>query len=131
MITAESLVKVAQHRWFGQVVDAARGLPGVELADKYDGTPVLRLNGCFMAGIAAHASAEANSLVVRVDPEERAGWLDEAPDVYYLTEYYERHPVVLVRMAKVDTDALKDVLATAWRLTSNKGSRLARKADEW
>ena len=113
-------MKVVQHGWFSQVVDAARGLPGVELADKYDGTPVLRLNGCFVAGIATHASAEPNSLVVRVDPEERAGWLDEVPYVYYLTEYYERHPVVLVRMAEVDTDALRDVLATAWRLTSNK-----------
>ena len=98
-------------------------MPGVERADKYDGTPVLRLNGCFMAGVAAHESAEAGSLVVRADSEERHYWLDEAPDVYYLTDYYERHPVVLVRAGQIDDETLRDVLAASWRLTSTKTSK--------
>lgn len=73
-----------------------------------------------MAGPATHASAEADSLVVRVDPEERAAWLAEAPEVYYVTEPYGRHPVVLVRLAHVDDIALRDVLTVSWRLTSAK-----------
>jgi hypothetical protein len=109
-----------RFRWFDRVTDVARALPGVELADKYDGTPVLRLNGCFMAGVATHASAEPESLVVRVDPDERGYWLEESPEVYYVTEHYERHPVVLLRLGKVDTDALRDVLAVSWRLTSSR-----------
>jgi hypothetical protein len=73
-----------------------------------------------MAGPATHVSAETDSLVVRVDPEARAAWLAEAPEAYYLTEPYGRHPVVLVRLAKVDDIALRDVLTASWRLTSAK-----------
>lgn len=109
--------------WFDRVSELARALPDVELARKYDGSPLLRVRGCFMAGAATHASAEPESLVVRVDPDERRLWLEEAPEVFYLTRYYERHPVVLVRAAKIDDDALRDVLATTWRLTSSKSSR--------
>src|SRR5260370_37902072 len=39
-------------------------LPDVEAATKYDGTPVLRLGGCFMAGMATHRSAAADTLVL-------------------------------------------------------------------
>ena len=40
-------------------------MPGVEAAIKYDGSPVLKVGGVFMAGIATDESAEADSLVVR------------------------------------------------------------------
>ena len=33
-------------------------LPGVEAATKYDGSPVLKLRGVFLAGLATHRSAE-------------------------------------------------------------------------
>jgi hypothetical protein len=46
-------------------------LPEVEVTTKYDGSPVLKLNGCFMAGLATHPSAEPDTLVVRVGCEER------------------------------------------------------------
>jgi len=118
---------------FRRVVGTALTLPGVELATRYDGVPVLRLRGCFMAAPASHPSAEADSLVVRADLDARALWLEEAPDMYYVTEYYSRHPVVLVRTARLDDAALRDVLTTSWRLTSLKtpgrragGGRAAR-----
>jgi hypothetical protein len=105
---------------FRRVVRVALTLPDVELATRYDGSPVLQLRGCFMAGPATHPSAEADSLVVRADPDTRALWLEDAPETYYVTECYRRHPVVLVRVACLDDAALRDVLATSWRLTSLK-----------
>ena len=75
-----------------------------------------------MAGPASHPSAESDSLVVRADSDVRALWLEEASMAYYVTEYYGRYPLVLVRVAYVDDAALRDVLATAWRLTSLKTS---------
>ena len=39
-------------------------LPGVQATTRYDGSPVLKLGGCFMAGLATHRSAEPDSLVV-------------------------------------------------------------------
>jgi hypothetical protein len=108
------------HRAFAPVRAVGLALPGVEAATKYDGSPLLRVEGAFMAGLAMHASAEPASLVVRVDIEQRELLLEEAPDVYYLTDYYRPHPVVLVRLARVDRAALRDVLAVSRRLTLAK-----------
>lgn len=106
---------------FATVRKVGLTLPGVEAATKYDGSPVLKLGRCFLAGLATHASAEPATLVVRADADEREGFLADAPDVYYLTDYYRRHPVVLVRLARIDRDALRDVLSMSWRLTKPKG----------
>ena len=73
-------------------------LPGVEATTKYDGSPVLKVDGMFMAGLAMHPSAEPDTLVVRADVEDRMALLEDAPETYYLTDYYRPHPVVLVRM---------------------------------
>jgi hypothetical protein len=96
-------------------------LPDVEAATKYDGSPVLKAGGSFMAGLAMHPSAEPETLVVRAGFEERDGLLEDAPGTYYVTEYYRRHPVVLVRLARIDRDALRDLLAMSWRLAVAKG----------
>jgi len=95
-------------------------LPDVEATTKYDGSPVLKLNGCFMAGLATHPSAEPDTLVVRVGYEEREWLIADAPETYYLTDYYRSYPLLLVRMSRVDRDALHDLLSVSWRLTSLK-----------
>ena len=98
-------------------------LPDVEAATKYDGSPLLKAGGSFMAGLATHPSAEPETLVVRVGLEEREWLLEDAPETYYVTDYYRRHPVVLVRLSRIDRDALRDVLSVSWRLAMAK-SRL-------
>ena len=95
-------------------------LPGVERATKYDGSPVLKVGGSFMAGVAGHPSAEPGTLVVRAGGEERVWLLEEAPGTYYLTDYYRRHPVVLVRLSRIDDDALRDLLSMSRRQTLSK-----------
>ena len=94
--------------------------PDVEATTKYDGSPVLKLNGCFMAGLATHSSAEPATLVVRVGCDEREWLIEDAPETYYLTGYYRRYPLLLVRLSRVDPDALHDLLSVSWRLTSLK-----------
>ena len=75
-----------------QVVRAiALTLPHVCATTKYDGSPVLKLCGCFLAGLATHPSSEPNTLVVRYDDEEREWLLAEAPDTYYLTDYDRKY----------------------------------------
>jgi hypothetical protein len=105
---------------FDRVKKAGLTLPDVEAATKYDGSPVLRVGGAFMAGIATHPSAEVESLVVRIDLEERVWLLEDAPDTYYVTDYYRPYPVVLVRLSRVDRDALRDLLSMARRATLPK-----------
>ena len=95
-------------------------LPDVEATTRYDGSPVLKRAGCFMAGLATHPSAEPDTLVVRASDEEREWLIADAPETYYLTDYYRRHPLVLVRLSRIERDALRDVLSVSWRLTSAK-----------
>ena len=98
-------------------------LPNVEATTKYDGSPVLKVNGVFMAGLAMHASAEPDTLVVRTRLEEREGLLEDAPEIYYLTDYYRSYPLVLVRLSRVKRDALRDLLSVSWRLTTAKARK--------
>jgi hypothetical protein len=108
---------------FEVVRDVGCKLPNVEATTKYDGSPVLKVNGVFMAGLAMHASAEPDTLVVRSGPEEREGLLEDAPETYYLTDYYRGHPVVLVRLSRVKRDALRDLLSVSWRMATAKARK--------
>ena len=105
---------------FQMVRTIGLALPGVEAATKYDGSPVLKVAGSFMAGVAMHPSVEPDTLVVRYGLEERESLLEEAPETYYLTDYYRHYPLVLVRLSRIKPDALRDILSVSWRLTSKR-----------
>jgi len=105
---------------FDRVRTVGLTLPGVEAVKRYDGATVLKLRGCFRAGIASHPSAEPNSLVVRCDVDQRELLLEDAPDTYYVTAFYEKYPLVLARLSHLTRDALRDLLSVSHRLTSQK-----------
>jgi hypothetical protein len=97
----------------------ALALPEVEDASAY-GSPAFKVRGKLMACIAINKSAEPGSLVVRIDFEQRAELLSGAPDVYYVTDHYVNYPAVLVRLSRIDPDALRDLLGAAWRFVTAK-----------
>jgi hypothetical protein len=105
---------------FTRVRTVGLTFPDVTAATKYDGSPVLKRGTAFMAGMATDESAEADTIVVRCDEAHRQLLLEEAPETYYITEHYERHPVVLARLAGLDRHALRDLLTMSWRLTASK-----------
>ena len=113
---------------FESVQQVGLSLPDVEATTRYDGSPVLKAGGCFMAALASHPSAEPGTLVVRFNLEDRDGLLEDAPETYYVTEYYERHPVVLARLSRLDRAALRDLLSISRQLTLAKarGGRVRR-----
>ena len=115
---------------FETVRKVGLALPDVEATTKYDGSPLLKAGGSFMAGLAMHPSAEPETLVVRVGLEERDWLLEEAPEIYYVTDYYQRHPVVLVRLSRIDRDALHDVLSGSRRLALAKARRRGSRQDK-
>jgi len=98
-------------------------LPDVETTTKYDGSPVLKVDGMFMAGLATHPSAEPDTLVVRARLEDRERLVEDAPEIYYLTDYYRSYPLVLVRLSCLEPDALHDLLSVSWRMTRAKARR--------
>src|SRR5260370_2084184 len=98
-------------------------LPDVEATTKSDGSPVLKVDGIFMAGLATHPSAEPDTLVVRAGLEDRERLVEDAPETYYLTDYYRSYPLVLVRLSRVEPDALHDLLSASSRMTTAKARR--------
>jgi hypothetical protein len=111
---------------FETVTAVGLTLPNVEATTKYDGSPVLKVRGSFLAGLATHRSAEADTLVVRAGFDEREWLMEDAPDTYYLTDYYRSYPLVLVRLSRIDRDALRDLLSISWRLAAAKAGKRRR-----
>ena len=91
------------------------------------GQPALKVGGKWLACIASHKSAEANTLVVRLDFEDRDALIADDPETYYLKPHYEGYPSVLVRLPLIDHDALHDLLHSAWRtVTASAPTRRSR-----
>lgn len=114
------------ERAFEKVRTVGLTLPDVEATTKYDGSPVLKVRGSFLAGLATHRSAEPETLVVRFGLEEREWLIEDAPETYYLTDYYRKYPLVLVRLSRIDRDALRDLLSVSWRLAAAKARKRRR-----
>jgi hypothetical protein len=68
--------------------------------------------------VPAHRSAEPGSLVVRVGSDDRAELLAAAPDVYYVTDHYLNYSAILVRVSRVTSDVLRDLLGMAYKFVT-------------
>ena len=90
-------------------------LPDVEESTMY-GAPALKLKGRMLVCIASNKSAEPKTLVVRTTFEQRDLLIAEQPDTYYVKEHYVTFPVVLVRLPRVNPDAMRDLLGAAHRI---------------
>jgi hypothetical protein len=99
---------------FETVRDIARDLPGVEEGTAW-GVPALKLRGRFLACMASHKSAEPDTLVVLVGFDQRDAMIADDPETYYVKPHYVGYPSVLVRLQRIERDALKDLLQSAWR----------------
>ena len=100
---------------FASVVEAARSLPDPEQSMTWDADAV-KVHGKLLACQATHKSAEPNSIVVKIPIDQREELIAAEPDVYYLTEHYVNYPSVLVRLSKINRDALRDLLGMAGKL---------------
>ncbi len=107
---------------FTRVESIGRTLPGVEVTTTW-GKPALKVHGRMFVCMASHKSAEPGTLVVMMDFADRDALIEDAPDVYYLKEHYVGYPCVLVRLAKVHADALRDLVTSAHRYVSAKSKR--------
>jgi hypothetical protein len=112
---------------FETVRALGREFPDLEESTMY-GSPALKLGKRLVACLAIHRSAEPGSLVVRTDFEQRAALLADDPETYYLTDHYVNHPTVLVRLARVQRDQLRDLLAAARQCVLAHAQRSHKKA---
>lgn len=106
---------------FGVVRRLALALPGVEEGTMYGGV-AFRVGGHMFACQPTHRSAEPDSLVVRIDFEQRDELLRIEPDTYYITEHYVGYPSILVRLSRVHPDAISGLVRTAYNFVGKPKS---------
>ena len=111
---------------FETVREIGLALPEVEDSTMH-GKLALKVRGKLLTCLAIHKSAEPESLVVRIDLEQRAGLLEEAPETYYVTDHYRNYPAVLVRLSRIPTDQLRDLLGASWRFVTSQSEKSRRK----
>jgi hypothetical protein len=100
---------------FEQVRTFALALPHVEEGTSY-GTPGFKVRGKLFVRL--HQDGE--SLVVKIDPGERAMRMKVDPETFYITDHYLAYPWILVRISSVDLEDLRELLEEAWRLSAPK-----------
>jgi hypothetical protein len=93
-------------------------LPGVVESTHY-GAPALKLAGHMLACTPVNKSAEPNSLVLAIDLEQRTALLRAHPTQFYITDHYAPHPVVLIRLSKINRVELRRTLRLGWEFVSS------------
>jgi hypothetical protein len=106
---------------FDTVRKIGLALPGVEESTAY-GQPALKVHGKLLACIPVNRSAEPSSLAIRVDFDDRAELLAAEPDVYYVTDHYVGYTAVLVRLSRVNSDVLRDLLGMAHKFVTRNAA---------
>jgi hypothetical protein len=108
-------------------------LPGTEQGLLHD-NPAVRVRGKLVAYLPnnrrsrpEHVADHEEFLVVRCDLAERAALLAEDPETFFVTPHYQTYPGVIVRLATVRPDQLRELLTEAWRLVAPK--RLVQEVD--
>jgi hypothetical protein len=100
---------------FDTVSRIALPLPGVEVSTSY-GTPALKVKGKLFVRM----WEDGETMVLKSTFEEREELMAAKPEVYFITEHYLNYEWVLVDLKTVKEDALKDLLAGAYRLATAK-----------
>jgi len=111
---------------FDNVRKIGLALPEVEESTTY-GESSLKVRGKLLTCPAINKSAERGSIVVRVSFEQRDELMAEAPDIYYITEHYVSYPSVLVRLSRIDNEALRGLLRMSWQYVMSKTPARKRK----
>jgi hypothetical protein len=88
-------------------------LPGAVEGISY-GTPAFRVG----KSLFVRQHQDDDSLVVKIDPVERTMRIKADPHTFYITDHYRNYPWILVRLATVEPDDLRDLLEDAWRLSA-------------
>lgn len=93
----------------------ALALPGVEEGTSY-GTTAFKVNRKLLARF----HQDGDSLVIKVEFAVREVLIGANPKTFYITDHYRCWPYMLVRIASVNQDELRQLLEDAWRRNAPK-----------
>ena len=115
MHTAKVPGQKNQRITFDTVRELASPLAGVEESTSY-GTPAFKVHGVLFLRL----WDDNETLVVRMEMDRRAEMIAEDPETYFLTDHYLNYPWILVRLAKINREALHELIGAAWQLASKR-----------
>ena len=101
----------------------ALAMPGAEVAASY-GTPAVKVRGKLMSRWRSDAEG---ALAIRCDFLDRQILLLAQPDVFFLTDHYRDHPMILMRLEKASKAVMMEAVERAWRLVAP--ARLVRQRE--
>lgn len=107
---------------FENVRRIALSLDNVEEGTSYR-TPAFKVGGALF--VRMHQDGE--SLVVRTDFDQREELMSADPETYYITDHYLNYEWILIRLSRVQPDALRDLIRAAWRLAAASKRRSSRR----
>jgi len=93
-------------------VAIARTLPGVEVSPWY-GTIGLKVAG---KGFARLRTEAEGGLVLMCTLEEKQRLLESGEPAYYTTPHYDGYGSIIVNLAKIDRNALHELIVQSWRM---------------
>lgn len=105
--------KIKRGVRYARVQEMTKEFPGVEDSTSY-GTPALKVRGTLLARL----KEDGETLVLKTTFTDRERLLGGAPDLFFLTDHYLKHPWILVRLPQIDESFLRELLVEAWRLTA-------------
>ncbi len=106
---------------FDMVRHVALALANVAEGTSY-GTPAFKVRGKLFVRL----HQDLDKLVVKMPFDRREELLADDPETYFITDHYRDYEWVLVSLAKVRPDALRDLLRTAHLAASAKKARPSR-----
>ena len=92
------------------VQEIARALPGAVEGMSY-GTPAFHVRQKLFVRL--HQSGE--SIVIMIDLAEREALMELDPETCFITDHYLNDPAMLVRLATVRPQALRELIEDSWR----------------
>jgi hypothetical protein len=106
---------------FESVRQMALALDNVTEGTSY-GTPAFKVGGKLFARL--HQDGE--SLIIRMDFNQREDLLALDPDAYYITDHYIDHEWMHVRLSRVQPNTLRELIGLAWSARAAKKLRASR-----
>jgi hypothetical protein len=88
-------------------------LPNVAEGTSY-GTPALKVKGKLFVRL----RPDLDAIVISASFEQREELMAGDPEKYFITDHYRDYPWMLVRLAKINADELRDLLRMAHRAAS-------------
>jgi hypothetical protein len=95
---------------YDTVRQLALKLPNVDEGTSY-GTAALKVKGKLFVRL----KEDGETIVLKMPFDQRDGLMADDPETYFITDHYRDYPCVLVRLAKVRVEALRELLQVAYR----------------